>query len=142
MSGEDEDKTSSEGPFTVAYRFSSERPAKRACFRVRHLLTVSGRTYNEAATSFVVFPAAASKSMRARCARRCSVAVLRTQVSKVFGSSSLNPRNVATPMSGVWHLMLFIDSRYWYTEKRYFHLQNTDQRLGRWQRHPGRESGW
>ncbi|MEE1569919.1 MAG: hypothetical protein V1255_08430 [Alphaproteobacteria bacterium] len=65
---------------------------------MRHLLTVAGRTCNKAATSFVVFPAAASKTMRARCTMRCSVVVLCTQVSKVSRSSSVNWIDVATPM--------------------------------------------
>ena len=43
----------------------------------------------ERTPSFVVFPAAAYKTMRARCTMRCSVVVLRTQISKVFRSSSV-----------------------------------------------------
>jgi len=38
--------------------------------------------------------------------------VLRTQISKVFRSSSVKWIGVATPMQGVYHLTLFIDSRY------------------------------
>ncbi len=92
---------------------ASANPATRCLAnRVRHLLTVAARTCNKTATSFVVFPAAASKTMRARCAMRCSVVVLRAQDSKLSRSSLVNSIVVATPMQGVYYLPLFIDSRY------------------------------
>ena len=94
-------------------RGASANPATRySANRLRHLLTVAGRTRNRAATSLVAFPAAASKTMRARCTIRCSVVVLRTQVSKVYRSSSVKWTGVAIPMQGVYHLTLFIDSKY------------------------------
>ena len=72
-------------------RAASANPASPCCAnRVRHLLTVAGRTCNRTAISFVVFPAAASSTIRSRCTIRCSVVVLRTHVCNVPRSSSVS----------------------------------------------------
>jgi len=103
-------------PYTGGFpdRGLSASPANRALAnRVRHLLTVAGRRPHREAISLVGFPAAASSTMRARWAMRCSVVPCRVHAVNWARSSSVRVIGLATPaMAGAYIMALSSASTY------------------------------
>ncbi len=92
-------RASTSSPYTTGLpaRGRSSKPATpSSAKRVRHLLTVAGRSPKRRAIALVPSPFAAASTIFARSTNRCSVVDARSQPDSVSSPSAVNTTTVAS----------------------------------------------